>query len=116
MPPHSIPSPSDYMGIYLTLREYGPDLAGLGADEGEAIRLFARQLIGNVGRENMIHHLCGLVMAISRPEMAAQLRMGLEASITPASRAAASGGARRRAPPSPIGAPARPDGTLANLH
>ena len=97
IPPHSIPSPSDYMGVYLTLREYGPDLAGLGANESEAIRLFARQLIGNVGRENMIHHLCGLVMAISRPEMAAQLRMGLEASITPASRARL----RRHSTPSP---------------
>jgi hypothetical protein len=75
------------MGVYLTLREYGPDLDGLGTHEGEAIRLFGRQLIGNVGRENMIHHLCGLVMAISRPEMAAQLRLGLEASITPTSRA-----------------------------
>ena len=62
----------------------------LGTAEDAAIELFGRQLIGIIGRDEMINQLCGLGAAMTRPEVVSSLREGLEASISPASRAARS--------------------------
>ena len=87
VPAHTQPSPRDYWGVYLTLREYAPDLIGLGATAEAAFELFGRQLIGGVGRDETIHQLCGLGVVMTRPELVADLTAALESSISPQSRA-----------------------------
>lgn len=82
----SQPSPDDYMGVYLTLREYAPGLEVLGAVVDRVLEQFGRGLIGAIGRDEMINQLCGLGVAMMHPEMIANLTAGLELSITPESR------------------------------
>jgi hypothetical protein len=83
LPARTQPSPMDYMGVYLTFREYSPDMTGMEDAADGAYERFGRQLIGCLGRDEMINQLCGLGVALTRPEIIADLTAGLEAATSP---------------------------------
>ena len=83
VPASSVPSPMDYAGIYLTLREYIPDLPFPGADAARAIQLFGRQQIVKIGRDEMIGQLCSLGAIAQRPALLSELTDALRDSLTP---------------------------------
>ena len=87
VPPNSVPSPTDYMGVYVTLREYGPIAVGTDEEILAGIALFGRQLIAATGPDEMTQQLCVLVAVINRPQAIAELNTLLEQTLSADSQA-----------------------------
>jgi hypothetical protein len=76
----------DYTGIYLTLREYMPDLPVVGADLARTIQLFGQQQIVMIGHDEMIGQLCALGAIAQQPPLLSDLTAALRDSLAPQSR------------------------------
>lgn len=87
VPAKSLPSPMDYAGIYLTLREYLPDRPIFANSDDAFANLFGRQLIALVGREEMAAQLCQLGAIATHPDLVSELTTRLESVLLPAPRA-----------------------------